>query len=106
VYSRFVAPLSPIPATNITCATSNASCLAAGSGNHNRYFDNAFETTGPSRIARDSGYSAWIEVTHLRNVNVQIGFTRSIHYDLSTITLMVNFDGTSLIRTLTAWHRD
>ena len=90
VYSRLVAPGSPV----------------VGSGDHNRYFYSAFETIGPSRIARDNGFSAWVEVTRLRNLSVQIGFTRSIHYDNNSVTLMVNFNGTSLFRTLTAWNRD
>ena len=90
VYSRLVAPLSPM----------------FGSSDHNRYFYSAFETIGPSRIARDNGYSAWVEVTRLHNVSVQLGFTRSVHYDTNAITLMVNFNGTSLLRTLTAWNRD
>jgi hypothetical protein len=90
VYSRLVAPGDPV----------------VGSGDYNRYFYSAFETSGPSRIARDNGYSAWFEVTRLRNLSVQVGFTRSVHYNNNSVTLMVNFNGTSLLRTLTAWNRD
>jgi len=53
---------------------------------------------GLSSIARDNGYSAWVEVGHLHNVTVQIGYTRSIHYALDSLTVMLNFNATSLIR--------
>jgi hypothetical protein len=53
---------------------------------------------GLSSIARDNGYSAWLEVTRVRNVTIQIGYTRSIHYALDSVTLMLNFNATSLVR--------
>lgn len=82
VFSRLVAPDSPI----------------VGDGNHNRVFYSAFETIGRSNIARDNGYSGWLEITRLRNVTLQIGYTRSVHYAFDSVTLMLNFNGTSLVR--------
>jgi len=68
---------------------------------NNRYYFNAFETTGTQAIDRDNGYSGWIEYTKLRKVTLQAGFTHSVHYRYNMITLTVNFNGTSLIRTIT-----
>lgn len=85
VFSRFVAPNSPV----------------FGDGNHFRFFDSGFETVGRSTIARDNGVSGWVEVTRVRGFTLQIGYTRSVHYRLDTATLTVNFDATSLIRTVT-----
>jgi hypothetical protein len=82
VFSRLIAPDSPV----------------VGPGDHNRYFNSAFETIGPSRIARDNGYSGWLEVTRVRNVTLQIGYSRSVHYAYDSLTLLLSFDGTSLFR--------
>ena len=82
VFSRLVAPDSAI----------------AGDGNHHRFFDSAFETVGSSDIDRDNGYSGWIELAHQRHVNLQIGYTRSVHYAFDSITVMLNFDAGFLFR--------
>ena len=37
-------------------------------------------------------------MTRLKNVTVQIGYTKSIRYRLDSVTLMINFSATSLIR--------
>ncbi len=70
----------------------------AGDGNHNRYFNSAFETVGSSDIARDNGFSGWIEMTRLKHMDLQIGYTHSVHYVLDTVTLMWNFDGSFLFK--------
>ena len=109
VYSRLRLPSLAdtfVDGSGNAYVVSTYSSTKIGRIDHNRYFYNAFETIGPSGIARDNGFSAWVEVAHRGNVSVQIGFTRSIHYDINTATLMVNFNATSLIRTLTAWNRD
>lgn len=85
VFSRLLAPTSPI----------------VGNGSHNRVFNTAFETTGPSLIARDNGYSGWVDVTRWQNIDLLVGYTHSIHYAFNSVTLTVKFDGTSLLRELT-----
>lgn len=84
VFSRFVFPYSSL----------------AGDGHHSRYFDSAFETTGLSAIARDNGFSAWVEINRWRNLDIQLGYTRSVHYDLDIYTLMFNFDARDVVRQL------
>lgn len=70
----------------------------AGDGSHGRFFDSAFETIGPSSIARDNGFSAWLDVTRLKHTDIQIGYTHSVHYALDSVTLMINFDGGYLFK--------
>ena len=70
----------------------------AGDGYHNRYFDSAFETTGSSDVARDNGFSGWVELTRLKHMDLQIGYTQSVQYALDTVTLMWNFDGSFLFK--------
>jgi hypothetical protein len=70
----------------------------AGDASHGRYFYSAFETIGSSKIGRDNGFSGWLEVAHFPHFTVQVGYTRSIHYANDTITLMLNFNGSHLLR--------
>ncbi len=72
-----------------------------GDGHHNRYFDSAFETIGPSSIAKDNGYSGWAEITHFKNVDIQVGYTRSVHYHYDSASLAIKFNATQLFRLVT-----
>lgn len=74
----------------------------AGDANHNRSWNSTFETVGGSQLARDNGYSGWVEVGRIKNLKVQIGYSYSVHYALGSVFVMLRFDGTSLIRYLTA----
>jgi len=94
VYSRLVAPDS----------------LLGGDGHHNRYWDQFFETGGqlvntygggPSRIARDNGYSMWLEVTRYKNFTVTFAYTHSVHYDYGAALFMLRYNFTGLLRNLT-----
>jgi hypothetical protein len=85
VFSRLVTPGSSV----------------VGDGHHGRTFYSAFETVGHEEIDRDNGFSGWLELTSAQNVNVQIGYTRSVKYALDSVTLVVKLDATSLIRTIT-----
>lgn len=86
VFSRLVAPDSAV----------------AGDANHNRVWNSAFETVGGYQLGRDNGYSGWINVARIKNLEVEAGYTYSIHYALGSAFVMLRFNGTSLIRTLTA----
>jgi hypothetical protein len=86
VFSRLVTPNSNV----------------VGDADHNRYWNHAFETIGGSKLGRDNGYSGWVEVARVKNLKVQAGYTYSVHYRWGSAYLMLRFDGTSLIRFLTA----
>lgn len=83
VFSRLVAPDFPL----------------GSDGNHNRFFDEFFETKGPSKIARDNGYSGWVEVGHImKYATLQVSYTESVHYHLGTAKAMLKIDLSSLLR--------
>jgi hypothetical protein len=99
VYSRIVFPYSSL----------------AGDGRHNRYYDSTFETTSSwvvinstlqptvvsnSRLARDNGFSGWLDVKRWHNLDVQLAYTRSMHYDLDVYTATFTFDARDLIRSV------
>jgi len=96
VYSRIVAPDDAI----------------GGDGHHNRFWDQYFETggelvntygSGPSRIDRDNGYGMYLEVSNKRwrNVNLEIGYTRSVRYDYGEGFIMIRYNFTNILRSLT-----
>jgi hypothetical protein len=60
--------------------------------NHGRVFETAFETTGPASIARDNGYSGWLGFNPVRNVNLEVGYTRSVRWALDTVSFRVGVD--------------
>ncbi len=89
VFSRLVAPDSTV----------------AGDANHHRVWNNVFEAVGNSSLTRDNGYSGWLNIArikYLKYVDVQIGYTYSVHYAFGSAFVMLRFNGTSLFRTLTA----
>jgi hypothetical protein len=86
VFSRLVTPNSNV----------------VGDADHNRVWNHAFETIGDSKLGRDNGFSGWLEVARVKNLKVQAGYTYSAHYRWGSAYLMLRFDGTSLIRYLTA----
>jgi hypothetical protein len=73
----------------------------AGDPNHGRYWNSAFETTGPASIARDNGYSATLAVSVFKNVDVQVAYNYSQRYQLDGVVLTVGFNANSLFRKLT-----
>jgi hypothetical protein len=74
----------------------------AGDNNRNRFFYSAFETVGSSRLTRDNGYSAWLELGRAEGASLQLGYTRSMHFATDSATVTLNFNLTALVRTLTA----
>lgn len=72
-----------------------------GDGAHNRYFDAAYETIGQSKIAKDNGYSAWADVVHFKNVTIQVGYTRSVHYHYDSASVSLKLNATELMRQIT-----
>ncbi len=67
--------------------------VAHGAGaQHGRVFEGNQQTTGSADIAKDDGFSTWVEASPGRVVDLQLGFTRSMHYDLNSVSFMVGFN--------------
>ena len=67
-------------------------------GQHGPPFLNNQQTTGSSSIAHDDGFSTWIEASPDRAVDLQLGFTRSFAYDLSSVSFNIGFNLRQLYR--------
>ncbi len=63
-----------------------------GAGGHHRVFEGNQQTTGSADIAKDDGFSTWVEASPGRVVDMQVGFTRSMHYDLNSVSFMIGFN--------------
>jgi hypothetical protein len=70
----------------------------AGNGQHGPPVLNNQQTTGTSSIARDDGFSTWIEAFPQRTVDFQLGFTRSFTYHLNSVSFNIGFNLCQLFR--------
>lgn len=63
----------------------------AGAGNRTS-FESQSLTVGSSDLTRDNGYSGWLNISPVRNVFLQAGYTRSVVYRLDTFWFGVGFN--------------
>jgi hypothetical protein len=57
----------------------------AGSS-HGKPFQNNQQVTGSSDLAYDNGFSAWVGASPSPYLDLQLGYTRSIQYDLNSVS--------------------
>lgn len=61
-------------------------------------FERAHETVGGPDLVRDNGASAWIAARVGRFADLEIGYTRSVDFDLNTVTFGIGFNVAYLAR--------
>ena len=71
--------------------------VAGGTGNssrssHGRVFQDNQQTTGSADLARDHGFSTWIDASPSQCVDLELGFTRSMNYDLNSVSFTMGFN--------------
>jgi hypothetical protein len=64
----------------------------AASSSHKPVFLNNQQTTGSADITRDDGFSAWVEAHPGGAVDLELGFTRSINYDLNSVSFGIGLN--------------
>jgi hypothetical protein len=69
----------------------SSSGRSQASGRGNRVFETGGETVGTADIANDGGFSTWLSVRPHSRFGFDVGYTRSITYELNTV-----FFGTSV----------
>jgi hypothetical protein len=84
VISRVVGP---------SVSTANGSGAA-----HGRSFNAGHETTGSASIATDNGFSTWVDASLNQYIDAEIGYTRSVHYDLNSISFSLGLKVGRLLR--------
>ena len=118
--------LSPVGPQKVYSRIVSPDNLLGGDGHHNRFWDALFEAgpeyfsnatnppqaiwgygAGPSRIARDNGYGAYVTISKLdkfrglKNFELMLGYTMSVHYDYGSSFIMLRYNFTGLFRNLT-----
>jgi hypothetical protein len=61
-------------------------------------FEKNQETTGTAAIDRDNGYSAWLDSSPVPFIDLELGYSRSVQFDLNTVSFSVGFNLGYLIR--------
>lgn len=98
------APGAGLPVTTLpTVATGVPGTFGyiSGDPNHGRYWNTAFETTGPAYIDRDNGFSGTLTFSPSKYMDVLIGYNRSVRYSLDQVMFSVQFNANSLLRKAT-----
>ncbi|MFB3920658.1 MAG: hypothetical protein ACE145_03000 [Terriglobia bacterium] len=67
-----------------------------------RPFQSDFRTIGPSDIAKDNGLSGWVGVKTSKNIDFELGYSRSMHYDLDTFSFRIGYNPGSLVKRITS----
>jgi hypothetical protein len=65
---------------------------------HGRAFQSTQQTTGSASIAEDNGFSTFVGFNPNQYMDAQIGYTRSFHYDLDSISFSLGFNVGRLLR--------
>ena len=53
---------------------------------HGHAFENNQQTTGGADLARDHGFSAWVDANPAPYLDMELGYTRSVNYDLNAVS--------------------
>jgi hypothetical protein len=80
---------------------SRVSKVPSGNGagaSHGRNFQTSQQTTGTADIARDNGFSTWVDASLNSYMDAELGFTRSVHYDLNSVSFSIGFNVGRLVR--------
>jgi hypothetical protein len=86
VFSRVVGPSSTVGAITGT-----------GAG-HGLGFNTGHQTTGTSTIAADDGFSAWVGATLNKYTDAEIAYTRSVQFNLNSVSFSLGFNLGRLLR--------
>lgn len=65
---------------------------------HGRVFETAGQTTGSADLARDNGFSTWLDFTPLPFLGLELGYSRSVHFRLDTVSFGARFNLRSMFR--------
>lgn len=70
----------------------NKGNTAVGSGSHGRTFEQNYETTGTSDLAKDHGLSTWLDISANKYFDISAGYTRSTRFDLNTFSFGIGLN--------------
>jgi len=62
------------------------------SNGHHHSFENNQQTTGSADLARDHGFSAWVDANPAPYLDMELAYTRSVNYDLNAISFGIGIN--------------
>jgi hypothetical protein len=65
---------------------------SGGTASHGRNFQTNQQTTGSADIAKDDGFSTFVDFSPNSYMDAELGYTRSIHYALNSVSFSVGFN--------------
>ncbi|HET7442984.1 MAG TPA: hypothetical protein VFJ47_16905 [Terriglobales bacterium] len=71
---------------------------SAAAASHGRVFATNQQTTGTADIAKDHGFSTWVDANPGRYTDMELAFTRSMVYDLNSVSFTIGVDVGRLYR--------
>ena len=71
---------------------------SGGSAGHGPPFLQGHQTTGGSSLAADNGFSAGLGLSLSKAIDLTIGYSRSTHYDLNTISFGIEVNMRAILR--------
>jgi len=74
------------------------SASASNPTTHGRSFNAGHQVTGSSNIAADDGFSMWVDASLNKYTDAEVGYTRSVSYDLNSISFSIGFNVGRLLR--------
>jgi hypothetical protein len=77
--------------TSGTGANATGANASGQKGSPTAVFETASQTVGTSALANDHGFSSWFGINAGSNVDFQVGYTRSVGYDLNTVFASIRF---------------
>lgn len=93
IVSRVVTTKSVGSGATLPVTLPNTPVTAAAKGLLNKpVFETTSITTGSASLARDNGLATWLVFGKSPGLNLQVGYTRSIEYDLNTLSFGIGFN--------------
>ncbi len=62
------------------------------SSGHHHPFESNQQTTGSADLARDHGFSAWVDANPAPYLDMELAYTRSVNYDLNAISFGIGIN--------------
>lgn len=65
---------------------------AAQASSHGHAFLNNQQTTGTADIAKDNGFSTWVDLTPKPYVDLELAYTRSMNFDINSVSFTIGMN--------------
>ncbi len=91
---------TPGPSGGSTAAGpgSGSSGISDGAQQRRSAFEQTFYTVSEADMARDHGFSAWVDVYPLADMALELGYSRSVSYEYNTVFVSARFDLAGMMR--------